>query len=97
MFFKLLYYRLLLEEELRQERGFNGVIHYDKKRKINGLIHSNKKREQEAKEKVLKAIEELKQNGETISIRKVAKMAKVSVNTARKYLKIHNYPYFKNN
>ena len=56
MFFKLLYYRLLLEGKLRQERGFNGVIHYDKKRKINGLIHYNKKREQEAKEKVLKAI-----------------------------------------
>jgi len=88
MFFKLLYYRLLLEEELRQERGFNGVIHYDKKRKINALIHSNKKREQEAREKVLKVIQELKENGETITIRKVARTAKVSINTARKYLKI---------
>ena len=88
MFFKLLYYRLLLEEELRQERGFNGVIHYDKKRKINGLIHSNKKREQEAREKVLKAIQELKENGETITIRKVAKIGKVSINTARKYINI---------
>jgi len=76
MFFKLLYYRLLLEEELRKERGFDGLIHY------------NKKKQQEAKEKVLKAIKELKQNGESISIRKVAKIAKVSVNTARKYLKI---------
>jgi len=85
MFFKLLYYRLLLEEELRQER------------KLNGLIHHNKKKQQEAKEKVLKAIEELKQNGENVSIRKVAKMAQVSINTARKYLKIHNYLSFKNN
>jgi len=64
------------------------VIHYDKKRKINGLIHSNKKREQEAREKVLKAIQELKENGETITIRKVAKIGKVSVNTARKYINI---------
>ena len=88
MFFKLLYYRLLLEEELRKERGFDGVIHYDKKRKINGLIHYNKKREQEAKEKVLKAIQELKENGETITIRKVAKVGKVSINTARKYINI---------
>ena len=86
MFFKLLYYRLLLEE-LRKERGFNDLIHFNEKSKINGLIHSNKKREQEAREKVLKAIQELKENRETITIRKVAKMAKVRVNTARKYIK----------
>ena len=88
MFFKLLYYRLLLEQELPKEQGFNGLIHYNKKRKINGLIHSNKKREQEAKEKVLKSIKELKQNGENVSIRKVAKKAGVSINTARKYINI---------
>ena len=87
MFFKLLYYRLLLEE-LRKERGFNGVIHFNEKSKINGLIHYNKKKQQEAKEKVLKAIQELKENGESITIRKVAKIGKVSINTARKYLKI---------
>ena len=88
MFFKLLYYRLLLEEELRKERGFDGVIHFNEKSKINGLIQANKKRQEEAKEKVLKAIQELKENGETITIRKVARTAKVSINTARKYLKI---------
>jgi len=76
MFFKFLYYRLLLEEELRKER------------KLNGLIHHNKKREQEAKKKVLIAMQELKQNGENVSIRKVAKKAGVSVNTARKYINI---------
>jgi len=75
MFFKLLYYRLLLEE-LRKERGFNGLIQY------------NKKRQEEAKKKVLIAMQELKQNGENVSIRKVARRAGVSVNTARKYLKI---------
>ena len=87
MFFKLLYYRVLLEEELRKERGFDGVIHYDKKRKINGLIQANKKRQEEAKEKVLKAIQELKENGETITIRKVAGLANVNKNTANKYVR----------
>ena len=86
MFFKLLYYRLLLEE-LRQERGFNGVIHYDKKRKINGLIQANKKRQEEAKEKVLKVIEKLKEDNEKITIRKVAEFANVNKNTANKYIK----------
>jgi len=88
MFFKLLYYRLLLEEELRKERGFDGVIHFNEKSKINGLIQANKKRQEEAKEKVLKAIKELKENKENISVRKVAKIGKVSINTARKYINI---------
>ena len=86
MFFKLLYYRLLLEEELRKERGFDGVIHFNEKSKINGLIQSNCKRQHEAKEKVLKVIEKLKEDNEKITIRKVARRAGISVNTARKYI-----------
>jgi len=73
-----LYYNLLLNLKLKE---------LQKKRKIDGLIQANKRREQEAREKVLKAIQELKQNGENVSIRKVAKRAGVSVNTARKYIK----------
>ena len=87
MFFKLLYYRLLLEEKLRQEREFDGLIHFNKKRKINGLIQSNRKRQQEAKEKVYKAIQELKEKNEKITIRKVAELANVNKNTANKYVR----------
>ena len=87
MFFKLLYYRLLLEEELRKERGFDGVIHFNEKSKINGLIQSNRKRQQEAKEKVYKAIQELKEKNENITIRKVAELANVNKNTANKYVR----------
>jgi len=87
MFFKLLYYRLLLEEELRKKRGFDGLIHFNEKSKINGLIQSNCKRQQEAKEKVLKVIEKLKEDNEKITIRKVAEFANVNKNTANKYIK----------
>ena len=87
MFFKFLYYRLLLEEKLRQERGFDGVIHFNEKSKINGLIQSNRKRQQEAKEKIYKAIQKLKEKNEKITIRKVAELANVNKNTANKYVR----------
>jgi len=70
------YYLLLLYNSLNKQ-----------KIKHKPLKEANKKRQEEAKQKVYKAIEELKEKGEKISIRKVAKLANVSVNTARKYMR----------
>ena len=61
-----------------------------KRKKYKHLFLANKKRQEKAKQKVYKAIEELKEKGEKISIRKVAKTAGVSVNTARKYMQTDN-------
>jgi len=73
------YYLLLLYNSLNQ-----------KKEKHKHLIKANKKRQEKAKQKVYKAIKELKEKGEKISIRKVATLANVSVNTARKYMQTDN-------
>ena len=59
---------------------------YEMTRKEN-ILQINQKRAEKAKAKVYKAIEKLKEKQENIGIKKVAKVANVSVNTARKYLK----------
>ena len=59
---------------------------YEMTRKEN-ILQINQKRAEKAKAKVYKAIEKLKEKQENIGIKKVAKVADVSVNTARKYLK----------
>ena len=51
------------------------------------ILEINKKRAEKTKIKVYKAIKKLKDQKENIGIKKVAKVANVSVNTARKYLK----------
>ena len=51
------------------------------------ILQINQKRAEKAKAKVYKTIEKLKEKQENIGIKKVAKIANVSVNTARKYLK----------
>ncbi len=53
---------------------------------INNLKEAGKKRTQQVKEKILNAITELKKNNEEITISKVARLANVSYNTAKKYL-----------
>ena len=62
------------EEELKMTRKEN-------------ILQINQKRAEKAKAKVYKTIEKLKEKQENIGIKKVAKIANVSVNTARKYLK----------
>ena len=74
------YYLLLLYSSLNKQRT----------EKHKYLIKANKKRQEKAKQKVYKAIKELKEKGEKISIRKVATLANVSVNTARKYMQTDN-------
>ena len=62
-----------------------------KKKRIEVLKQANKKRAEQTKEKVYQAVKALEDRGELISVRKVAREAGVSMNTARKYLKeIHN-------
>ena len=51
------------------------------------ILEINKKRAAKTKRKVYEAIKKLKEQKENIGIKKVAKIANVSVNTARKYLK----------
>jgi len=51
------------------------------------LLARNEKIANETKEKVYKAIEELKEKGEKVIIKKVEKLAEVSYLSARKYLK----------
>jgi len=51
------------------------------------ILEINKKRAEKTKRKVYEAIEKLKEQKENIGIKKVAKVANVSVNTARKYLR----------
>jgi len=51
------------------------------------IIEINKKRAEKTKRKVYEAIKKLQKQKENIGIKKVAKVANVSVNTARKYLK----------
>jgi len=51
------------------------------------IIKVNKQKAQKTKEKVYKAIQELKKKKETISIRKVMKEAQVSKSSVEKYLK----------
>ena len=41
------------------------------------------------KNKVFNAIRELNENNERVSIRKVARIANVSINTARKYINVY--------
>ena len=50
------------------------------------LIKANEQKANEAKAKVYKAIAELKEKEEKITVRKVKELAKVSINTARKYI-----------
>ncbi|WP_456488866.1 hypothetical protein, partial [Caminibacter pacificus] len=51
------------------------------------ILRINKKRAEKTKEKIYKVIKQLQEKNENIGIKKVAKIAQVSVNTARKYLK----------
>ena len=58
---------------------------YEMTRKEN-ILKINKKKAEKTKIKVYEAIKKLKTQKENIGIKKVAKVANVSVNTARKYL-----------
>lgn len=53
---------------------------------INNLRKISKERTERAKEKILQAINKLEKSGEEITISKVARIANVSYNTAKKYL-----------
>jgi hypothetical protein len=59
---------------------------YEMTRREN-ILKINKERAKKTKEKIYKVIKQLQEKNENIGIKKVAKIAKVSVNTARKYLK----------
>jgi len=51
------------------------------------ILEINKRRAEKTKRKVYEVIKKLKKQQENIGIKKVAKIANVSVNTARKYIK----------
>ena len=51
------------------------------------LLKINEEKAKKTKEKVYKAIKKLNEENERVSVRKVMEKAKVSINTARKYLK----------
>ena len=59
---------------------------YEMTRKEN-ILRINKERAQKTKEKIYKVIKQLQDKNENVGIKKVAKIAQVSVNTARKYLR----------
>ena len=69
-------------KEVRRRQSMAG-----KERGKKNLIARNKKIANETKEKVYKAIKELKEKGEKITIKKVEAIAKVSYLSARKYVK----------
>ena len=50
-------------------------------------LKNSQMRAQKTKEKVYKAIQELKEKGEKATVRKIKELAKVSMNSATKYLK----------
>jgi Fic family protein len=57
------------------------------KEKYNYLYKNNKQKAEHTKQKVLKAIKVLKEQGEKITTRKVKELAKVSLVSANKYVK----------
>jgi len=69
-------------EEVRKRQSEAG-----KKIGVNNLKKANEKKANEAKEKVYKAIKELQAKGEKVTILKVVELAKVSKNSASKYIK----------
>jgi len=68
------YIRKLTDEELEMTRREN-------------ILEINKRKAEKTKRKVYEVIKKLKEQQENIGIKKVAKIANVSVNTARKYIK----------
>ena len=51
------------------------------------LIKANKQKAEATKEKVYKAIQELKEKSEKVTVRKVKELAKISMASAQKYVK----------
>ena len=50
-------------------------------------LRNTKMRAEQTKSKVYEAIEKLKKEGEKVTVRKIKELAKVSMNSATKYLK----------
>jgi len=81
--------------QVRKELG--NVCNWNYVRKLNDEEYEMQKREialknskmraEKTKEKVYKAIEKLKEQGEKISSRKIKELANVSLNSAQKYLR----------
>ena len=69
-------------EEVRRRQSEAG-----KEIGVNNLKKANEKRANEAKQKVYKAIEQLKAKDEKVTILKVVELAKVSKSSASKYIK----------
>ena len=87
-------YEWVIENYLK---GVRNVSNWNYVRKLSDEEYEMQKRElalknsqmraQKTKEKVYKAIQELKEKGEKVTIRKIKELAKVSINSASKYLK----------
>ena len=92
---KAIYEWVIENYQVRKE--FENVSNWNYVRKLSDEEYEMQKRElalknsqmraQKTKEKVYKAIQELKEKGEKVTIRKIKELAKVSINSASKYLK----------